>query len=84
MRILLALVGAYLIVGPIYVRRKLTMRDSSFLKIPPILMRYQIEGGIGRLIIATLSWPLATFLNREFGYWVGFVIAAILLYLSSI
>jgi hypothetical protein len=36
------------------------------------------------LVAATLSWPLATFINREFAYWLIFAfLAAIALYLSS-
>ena len=82
MRILAALIGAYLIVGPIYVRRKLA---GGFYNMPPLLMRYRSEGGIGHLIAVAVGWPVAAFINREFGYWVFFaIVAAILLYCSSI
>jgi hypothetical protein len=80
MKHMLALIGAYLIVGPIYVRRKLA--ESNYLKIPPFMMRYRSEGGIGLLIATTLAWPLATSINREFGYWAFFaIVAALLVYL---
>ena len=83
MSILVDMVGAYLIVGPIYVRRKLA--ESSYVKVPFGLMRYRTQGGFGRLINAALSWPIATFINREFGYWLFFaIVTAILYYLSSI
>jgi hypothetical protein len=77
-----ALIGAYLIVGPIYVRRKLYGLLS---KMPLNIMRFRREGGLGLLIGAAAGWPIATFINRDFGYWLFFtVVAAILLYLSSI
>jgi hypothetical protein len=83
MPILVDIIGAYVIVGPIYVHRKLAERN--YVKVPFGLMRYRTEGGIGRLINATLSWPIATFINREFGYWLFFaIVTAILYYLSSI
>jgi hypothetical protein len=77
MKYILALIGAYLIVGPIYVRNKLA--ESSYLKIPPFIMQYQSEGGIGRLIAVARGWPVATFINREFGYWAFFAVVAALL-----
>jgi hypothetical protein len=80
LKYILALIGAYLIVGPIYVRRKLA--ETIYGKILPFLMKYRSEGGIGRLIAVTLGWPLATIINREFGYWVFFaIVVALLVYL---
>jgi hypothetical protein len=83
MRILVAVVVAYLITGAIYVWRKLAAND--YLRMPPFLMRYRAEGGTGRLIAVTLGWLLATFINGEFAYWLIFaILAAIGLYFSSI
>ena len=82
MKYVLALIVAYLITGAIYVWRKLT--ESNYLRVPPFMMRYRAEGGAGRLMAVTLGWPVATFINREFAYWLIFaVLAAIGLYLSS-
>jgi hypothetical protein len=77
MKYALALVGAYLIVGPIYVRRKLA--ETNYGRIPFALIRYKSEGGIGRLITVALGWPLAASINREFGYWAFFAIVAAML-----
>ena len=83
MKYISALIGAYLIIGPIYVRRKLAANNP--MNIPIALMRYRSEGGIGRLIAVALGWPIAAFINREFGYWLGFaIVTAVLIYLSSI
>jgi hypothetical protein len=46
MRILVAVVVAYLITGSIHVWRKLTAND--YLLMPPSLIRYRADGGIGR------------------------------------
>jgi hypothetical protein len=47
-------------------------------------MRYRAEGGKGLLVAVTLSWPLATFINREFAHWLIFaILAAVGLYFSS-
>jgi hypothetical protein len=54
MRILVAVVVAYLITGAIYVWRKLTAND--YLHMPLSLIRYRAEGGTGRLIAVTLGW----------------------------
>ena len=82
MRILVAVVVAYLITGVIYVWRKLTAND--FLNMSPSLIRYRSEGGTGRLIAVTLGWLTATFISKEFAYWLIFaVLAAIGLYFSS-
>jgi hypothetical protein len=82
LKYVLALIAAYLITGAIYVRRKLT--ENNYLRVPPFLMRYRAEGGKGLLVAVTLSWPLATFINREFAYWLTFtILAAVGLYLSS-
>ena len=83
MRILVAVVVAYLITGAIYVWRKLTAND--YLHMPPSLIRYRAEGGTGRLIAVTLGWLIATFINKEFAYWLIFaILAAVGLYFSSI
>lgn len=80
MKLILALIGAYLIVGPIYVRRKLT--EPNYVKVPLDLMRYKTEGGIGILLATAAGWPIGTFINREFGYWIAFaMIAAAFMYL---
>jgi hypothetical protein len=79
LKYVLALIAVYLITGAIYVWCKLT---ANYLRIPPFLMQYRAEGGTGRLIAVTLAWPLATFINREFAYWLIFaILAAIGLYL---
>lgn len=48
-------------------------------------LRYRAEGGAGRLIAVTLGWLIATFINKEFAYWLIFaILAAVGLYFSSI
>ena len=83
MKYILALIGAYAIIGPIYVQNKL--RERRPLKIPIFALHYRARGGVGRLIAVAIGWPAATILNREFGYWIGFAAIGIgLLYFSSI
>jgi hypothetical protein len=83
LKYVLALMAAYIITGAIYVWRKLA--ENNYLRMPPFLMRYRAEGGTGLLVAVALSWPLATFINREFAYWLTFaILAAVGLYLSSI
>ncbi len=83
MKYALISIAAYLITGAIYVGRKLTVKD--YLRTPPLLMLYRSEGRTGRLIAVTLGWLIATFINREFAYWLIFaILAAIGLYFSSI
>ena len=83
MKYVLALIAAYVITGAIYVWRKLT--ENNYIRVPPFLMRYRAEGGKGLLVAVTLSWPLATFINREFAYWLIFaVLTTVGLYFSSI
>lgn len=79
MKYILALIGAYLIIGPIYVRHKLY---GPLIKMPLNIMRFRREGGLGLLIGAAVGWPIATFINRDFVYWLFFaVVAATLVYL---
>jgi hypothetical protein len=81
-RAVIAVTTAYLITGLIYLWRRLA--ETNPLRIPPFLMQYHAEGGTGRLVAVTLSWPLATFINREFAYWPIFpILASVGLYLSS-
>jgi hypothetical protein len=83
LRAALTLIVAYVAVGAIYVWRKLN--DRNPIRIPFALIKYRAEGGTGRLIDFALSWPLATFINRDFAYWAIFAaLAAIGLYFSSI
>ena len=74
--------AAYLVIGFVYVRHKLS--ETNYLRIPLGLMSYRNKGGPTRLVSAILSWPFATFINSEFSYWLAFVILAAGAYLLSI
>jgi len=83
MRILVAVVLAYLLTGSIYVWRKLT--SNNYLRMPPFLMRYRAEGGIGRLLaVVSLGWVVVSLINREFGYLLIFAtLAGVGFYLNA-
>lgn len=79
----LPLTIAYVATGTFYVWHKLA--ESNYLRVPPNLLRYRQDRNIGRPILTGMTWPLATLLNREFGYGLIFVaLTAVGLYLSGI
>jgi hypothetical protein len=84
LKFVLALITAYLLTGIIYVWRKLVATD--YVHVPLFVVRYRAKGDVSGLIAATLGWALAALINREFGYWLVFVLllATIDLCISSI
>ena len=67
---------AYIVPGAVYIWHKLN--ENNYGRVPPFILRYRTEGGAGLLVAVFLSWPIATFINREFSYWLMFACIAVI------